>query len=275
MVRMNFAGGGGNRLWGRAGAGSSASWMPGERAGLLGSRGGRDGRSDSADRAGRAGMDRFGSNGAWTIFAAVAALASSASRACAASRSLLDGGRGGSEACSSGGGSFRPSTDPRLVVDESVLLPRDCDDTVDLMDSPEARRTTSDWVEGLLGGRPGDVCVCSESRLGSGGARPRAVGEGVAFSGPVLVLWGRVGGSFLVGRTGTSGVAGCEPSPGWGEAVACAWVGAREGGRLGGGGGGGLLEGAVKFLCLLRAAILSDSELNVGSSVSAIVAPKP
>lgn len=207
-------------------------------------------------------MERAGSKGAFTIFAAVDALVSSASLACAASLSRLDGGNGGSEAWPNGGGNFRPSTDPRLGVDESVLLFSERDDMVDLTDSPELRRATNDCVEGLLGGRAGDSCVCSESRRGSGGARPRAGAEEIAFSFSELVLWGRVGGAFFAGRAGTAGLAA--PSAG-------AWVGVREGGRLGGGGGGGLLEGAVKFLCLLRAAILSERELNVCSSVSAIV----
>lgn len=161
--------------------------------------------------------------------------------------------------------------DPRLVADEIVLL-SERDDTVDLTDSPELRRVTNDWVEGFLGGRAGDVCVCSESRLGSRGARPRVDGEGIAFSLSVLVLWGRAGGAFFAGRVGIAGVIVPVELPlRWGEAVPCAWVGVREGGRLGGGGGGGLLEGAVKFLCLLSAAILSERELNVGSSVSAII----
>lgn len=98
MVLTNLAGGGGSRLGGSAGEVSSASWLPGERAGLLGSRGGRDGRSESVEGAGRAGMERFGSKGAFTIFATVAVLVPSASLACAASLSLLDSGNGGSEA---------------------------------------------------------------------------------------------------------------------------------------------------------------------------------
>lgn len=243
--------------------------MPGERAGLLGSRGGSDGRSGSDEvRAGRAGIDRFGNNGARVIFVAVAALASSVSLAWASSRSLLLGGKGGSEAWSSGGGSFRPSMEPRLVADERVLF-RETDDTVDLIDSPELRRIAKDWAEGRLGGRAGDSCDCSESRRGNdGGARPRAGGEGIAypfsfsFSVSAMVLLGRIGGAFLVGRVGTFGVVPCGLPLGRGEVAACAWVGAREEGRLGGGGGGGLLVGAVKFLCLLRAAILSASELN-------------
>lgn len=153
------------------------------------------------------------------------------------------------------------------------MLLSESEDAVDLTDSPELRRVTSDWTEGLLGGRVGDVCVSSESRLGSGGASPRAIGEDTAFSLSVLVLCGKAGGAFFAGRAGTAGIVALAGSPlGWGVAVPCDGAGGRETGRLGGGGGGGRLEeGAVKFLCLLRAAILSDRELNVGSSVSAIV----
>lgn len=79
-------------------------------------------------------------------------------------------------------------------------------ETYDLTDSFELRRsaTASDCVDGLLGGRPGDIC--SESRLGSAGARLRFGSEGVSFSMSVLLLCGRAGGAFLTGRAGMFGV---------------------------------------------------------------------
>lgn len=57
-------------------------------------------------------------------------------------------------------------------------------DTCDLTDSVEGRRATSDCVDGLLGGRAGDVCDCSVSLLGKGGARARPAGEAwpISFS---------------------------------------------------------------------------------------------
>lgn len=94
MVRTNLSGGGGSRRVGKAGADSSVSAIPGERADLLGSRGGSDGEEEEPLRVGRAGIDLLGSKGG-TIFAAVAALASSFSCSWAASRSLLEGGSDG------------------------------------------------------------------------------------------------------------------------------------------------------------------------------------
>lgn len=75
------------------------------------------------------------------------------------------------------------------------------------MDSPEVRRMASDWTDGLRGGKPGDASVCSVSLLGSGG---RTGGEGCPFSFSVLVLLGKPGGTFLVGRVGITGVFSCE-----------------------------------------------------------------
>lgn len=151
------------------------------------------------------------------------------------------------------------------MADEAVLFSdsEDMVDRCDLTDSFEVfRATTSDWVDGLLGGRAGDGFDCSVSLLGKGGAKARAGGEEWPMSFSVWLLDGREGGgAFLAGSEGIVGVALCE-SP---------FEGAREAGRLGGGGGGGLLEGAVKFFCWFRAAILSARELKRGSSASAIV----
>lgn len=205
------------------------------------------------------------------ILAVVAALASSLSLAWAASRSLLVGGNGGKFACSSGGGSFRFSLNPELVADEAVLL-RDSEEmveTCDLMDSLEVRRVTSDWIDGLLGGRAGDGCDCSLSLLGNGGARVRAEGEDWLTLFSVWLLDGKRGGAFLAGRDGILGVSFCElPLTAVGNV--CVSLGVREAGRFGGGGGGGLFEGVVKFFCWFKAAILSAREVKRGSSVSAI-----
>lgn len=82
-------------------------------------------------------------------------------------------------AWSKAGGNFRLSVEPV----------RESEDIVDLIDSPELRRTASEWTEGLLGGRAGDVCVLSVSRLGAGGARLlRVGGEDSPFSVAVLLL---------------------------------------------------------------------------------------
>lgn len=60
---------------------------------------------------------------------------------------------------------------------------------VDLTDSPELRRTASDWTDGLLGGKAGEVSDRSESRLGVGGAMIlRAEGEESPFPLAVLLL---------------------------------------------------------------------------------------
>lgn len=213
MVRTNLSGGGGSRRIGSAGADSSVSAIPGERAGLLGSRGGSDGEEEEPFRAGRAGIDLLGSSGGWTILAAVTAFASSLSWFWAASRSLLDGGSCGKVAWSNAGGSFRFSVEPV----------REREDMVDLTDSPELRRTASDWTDGLLGGKDGDVSDRSESRLGVGGARLlRIEGEVRPLSLAVLLLWGSTGGAFLTGRAGTVGVAFCEWPFEAGEAAVCA-----------------------------------------------------
>lgn len=265
MVRTNLAGAGGNLRSGSAGAGSSTSSMPGDHTGLLGTLVGSDGRA-SPFRAGRAGIDRWGMSGGFVILTVVVALATSFSLACAASRSRRVGGSGGNFADSSGGGSFRLSANPGLVADEAVLF-NDREEMVercDLTDSLEVRRAmTSDWVDGLLGGRAGDGCGCSVSLLCKEGARARAGGDEWPTSFSVWLLDGRAGGALLTGREGIVGVALCEP---------CVSAGAREAGRFGGGGGGGLLEGVVKFFCWFRAAILSAKELKRGSSASAMVA---
>lgn len=186
MVRTNLAGAGGNLRSGSEGAGFSTSSMPGDRTGLLDSLGGSDGRV-SPFRAGRADIDRWGMSGGFVILTVVTALVSSFSLAWAASRSRRVGGSGGNFADSSGGGSFRLSASPGLVADEAVLF-NDSEETVercDLTDSLEIRRaTTSDWVDGLLGGRAGDGCDCSVSLLGKGGARARTGGEqwSISFS---------------------------------------------------------------------------------------------
>ena len=81
----------------------------------------------------------------------------------------------------------------------------------------------------------------------------------------VFVRRGRVGGSRGCGRLGMVGV----------EVVFAAWVVPFAALEAGGGGGGGRLVtggGALKFFCWLRAAMRSASELNFGSSTSAMVA---
>lgn len=138
------------------------------------------------------------------------------------------------------------------MADEAVLF-KDSEEMVDmcdLMDSLEVRRATSDWVDGLLGGRAGDVWSCSVSLLGKGGAIPRAGAEARPMSVSVWLLDGRAGGgAFLTGRAGNVGVASRELPFALNEAVGCVSLGVREAGRFGGGGGGGLFDGVVKFFC--------------------------
>lgn len=63
-----------------------------------------------------------------------------------------------------------------------------------------------------------------------------------------------------MGLAGTAGVAFCVAPFKEGEFT---WLGVLDGGLFGGGGGGGLFAvGAVKFLWLFSAAILSARELN-------------
>lgn len=63
-----------------------------------------------------------------------------------------------------------------------------------------------------------------------------------------------------MGLAGTTGVAFCAALSRGGGST---WLGALDGGLFGGGGGGGLFAvGAVKFLWLFSAAILSARELN-------------
>lgn len=153
------------------------------------------------------------------------------------------------------------------------------DEMVDLVDSPEFRRTARDCTDSLLGGKAADVCGCSVSLLGNGGTRLADLGGvDTSFWTSVLLLWGRLGGGgFFVGRAGTVGVACCEWPLRPGDGALCACEGVRDGGRWGGGGGGALLVGAVKFLCLFKAAIRSCRLLKTGSSsaVSAMFASYP
>lgn len=192
-VRTNLAGGGGSRRVGRLGTGRSATGALLDCPGRLGSRGGSEGRlSGGPPRVGNVGIDRVGSNCALTILEAMAALEFSFSWACAASRSFLEGGRGGRVASSRGGGS--------LLLSEGIVLVRDSEDMVDLTDSFELRRTAKDCVEALRGGKAGDGLSWSESLRGNcGGPAPRSGCE------TVLVLCGRTGGAFLAGRAGRDG----------------------------------------------------------------------
>lgn len=198
---------------------------------------------------------------------------SAASLASRASLSFRDGGRGGNFARSSvGARTLRVgcvSVDVVLVREETGFNDRfEIDEIWDTSDELEPLLLCSGCADGLRVGRAGD---CSEPlRVGRGGgaSRPGKVGGVLTIDSVVLVRRGRLGASCFCGRGGILGL--CK------EAVLFAFEVRTRDGSLpapGGGGGGRFVEGGgvVKFFCLFKAAIRSASELNFGSSTSAIL----
>jgi len=134
--------------------------------GRVGSRGGNDGLGGGGSMArGTAGDDREGKRGdfAGRLLVSSFALASS---------SLLVGGRGGSLAWSSVGGSFL--TDCASVPSDRA----ETEETYDFTDSVDGLRSTADCVDGRRGGREGEI-GCVEVLVGSGGGNvPLRCGSG-------------------------------------------------------------------------------------------------
>lgn len=136
--------------------------------------------------------------------------------------------------------------------------------------------------EGLREGKAGDTCDW-ELRDGKGGGGRVAVrvgtwtgveGDGLPRAVSSSVFLRGSGGAFsaagLIGRGGIDGVGVSSPI------ASCVIVAIVDSvaARFGGGGGGARLPalggGAWKFFCLFNAAIRSLSELNCGSSTSAM-----
>lgn len=190
-----------------------------------------------------------------------------------ASSSRLVGGSGGRFAWSSVGGSRRVGC-PSEVVDSA--------DTCDMSLELEPRLAASCCVEGLRGGSAGDGCAgdgCAEPACEDGLRLGRA--GGCATVAPFRAASGGEDGSGSTPSCDTfvgvrRGSGGRDSASGW-DGVAglpCWSAPVEEGcfGRLGGGGGGARFvgAGALKFFCLLRAAIRSARVTSCGSSVSAI-----
>lgn len=243
-------GGGGSRRAGRAGDCSSGC-VPGDLPGLEGSRGGRAG-------------DLAPASSSLALFAA--------------STSRLDGGSVGSFAWSSVGGSLLP---PPWLSDAPFRDRVDIAEMCEASDELEPLRPGSVCADGRRDGSSGAGAICfCEFREGSGGAALReGAGGGAMPRLPLLTSSvcrrgrGGVAGAgpsvmALVGRGGTAGLFGAE------TLLTVESVTVRTG-ATGGGGGGARLPavdgGALKFFCLLSAAIRSASVVNCGSSTSAIL----
>lgn len=216
----------------------------------------------------------------------LAGVALAASSCSLASRSRLVGGRGGRLAGLKAGGTLRPS-DPWLVTDDMV---RACErvDAVDCWENSEEPEPRLSLLSGCVEVRLGSVgAACEEAvRLGRGGCALRSSGGISAWE-----LWvsrrgsGGGVGLDLLGRWGTDGTGGTPLAPApltpgtdplEEGGIGAVWLlVSAVTGRPGGGGGAGLRTGSdpLKFFCWLRAAIRSLSELNWGSSVSAMMTP--
>lgn len=95
-----------------------------------------------------------------------------------------------------------------LVADDAVWL-RDRDDRLEISDAFELRRTSNCWVDGLRGGRAGEICWVEE-RVGRGGGAIRSLsaGEGDCSRRGESVVRRGSGGGFGFALFGRGGIVG-------------------------------------------------------------------